>query len=643
MVAINWTSLLKKQGIYLLALCLLGLVFLLTLKPPVMVQSLASALSDSYFDWNKRKPSNKLVFLEIENTSIQAFGRWPWSRDLIAQGLKGLEAADVIGLDMLFSEPTDLEQDQELAKVLESLSAIGGVFLNGPQAKELDEVAYSQILHSSLMQIDNPQLIDTERAELPIPILREALPFLAALNIAPDADQKFRHYPLAFWLQDAVLPNLGVQMWRLGRYEDLQLVEQLAVLGKQKLPIDKKSQARLNFYPEDAWQRVTFAELMQPTWVPQLLADRWVLVGVSEAGVTDLRATPIGQLAGPLVHLTFLANLLDNSFLTDITGWALLASLLVILLFLSLIWQLSLPWLRLLLSLILGLAVYGVGVSGYLFFNLWLEVFYPLLFLLAAVLVGELWLFIVNRIETAYLRTAFSSYIAPALVDTLVAQGAELQLGGKRQQLSVLFSDLRGFTPTTELLTTEDLVSHLNRYFGLMIDQVHCYNGTLDKLIGDAVMALFNAPLQDEDHAYHACLAAAGMMQALDAFNLPYSVDDPHYLRMGIGINTGEAVVGNIGAANRFNYTAIGDAVNTAARLESVTKEVNLEWQVAKQAGEVKPCETVDILIGEKTFAAVKDRLPCYPVIGLELKGKLQAQDVWVLDWRKMIAQGRLP
>jgi len=642
MVAINWTSLLKKQGIYLLALCLLGLVFLLTLKPPVMVQSLASALSDSYFDWNKRKPSNKLVFLEIENTSIQAFGRWPWSRDLIAQGLKGLEAADVIGLDMLFSEPTDLEQDQELAKVLESLSVIGGVFLNGPQAKELDEVAYSQILHSSLMQIDNPQLIDTERAELPIPILREALPFLAALNIAPDADQKFRHYPLAFWLQDAVLPNLGVQMWRLGRYEDLQLVEQLAVLGKQKLPIDKKSQARLNFYPEDTWQRVTFAELMQPTWDPQLLADRWVLVGVSEAGVTDLRATPIGQLAGPLVHLTFLANLLDNSFLTDITGWALLASLLVILLFLSLIWQLSLPWLRLLLSLILGLAVYGVGVSGYLFFNLWLEVFYPLLFLLAAVLVGELWLFIVNRIETAYLRTAFSSYIAPALVDTLVAQGAELQLGGKRQQLSVLFSDLRGFTPTTELLTTEDLVSHLNRYFGLMIDQVHCYNGTLDKLIGDAVMALFNAPLKDEDHAYHACLAAAGMMQALDAFNLPYSVDDPHYLRMGIGINTGEAVVGNIGAANRFNYTAIGDAVNTAARLESVTKEVNLEWQVAKQAGEVKPCETVDILIGEKTFAAVKDRLPCYPVTGLELKGKSQAQNAWILDWRKMIELGLL-
>lgn len=642
MVAISWSNLFKKQGIYLLAFCLLGLVFLLSLKPPVMVQSLASALSDGYFVWNKRKPSDKLVFLEIENTSVQAFGRWPWSRDLIAQGLQGLEAAEVVGLDMLFSEPTGLEQDQELAKVLENLPAIGGVFLNGPQAKRLDETAYSQILGSSLTQTHQPQLIDSERAELPIPVLREALPFLAALNIAPDADQKFRHYPLAFWLQDAVLPNLGVQMWRLGRYEDLKLEGQTAVLGEQRLPIDKKSRTRLNFYPEDSWQRVTFAELMQPTWDPQILAERWVLVGVSEAGVTDLRATPIGQLAGPLVHLTFLANLLDNNLLTDISGWTLFVSLLVICLFLALIWQLSLPWLRLLLSLTLGLTVYAVGVSGYLFFNLWLEVFYPLLFLLLAVVVGELWLFIVNRAETAYLRSAFSSYIAPALVDTLVEQGDKLQLGGKRQQLSVLFSDLRDFTPTTELLATEELVSHLNRYFGLMIDEVHKYNGTLDKLMGDAVMALFNAPLADEDHAYHACLAAAGMMQALEDFNQRYSPEDPHYLRMGIGINTGEAVVGNIGAANRFNYTAIGDAVNTSARLESTTKAVNLEWQAAKQAGESKPCAQVDILIGEKTFAAVKDRLPCYPVTGLELKGKSQAQNAWILDWRKMIKQGLL-
>ncbi len=205
----------------------------------------------------------------------------------------------------------------------------------------------------------------------------------------------------------------------------------------------------------------------------------------------------------------------------------------------------------------------------------------------------------------------------------------------------MLFSDLRNFTPTTEHLETEKLVSHLNRYFGLMIDEVHRYNGTLDKLMGDAVMALFNAPLADEGHAYHACLAAAGMMQALGVFNQDYTDGeaDLRFLRMGLGINTGEAIVGNIGAANRFNYTAIGDVVNTAARLESATKEVNLNWQAAIEAGELKPCERVDILIGEQTYIAVKDRLPCYPVMGLQLKGKSQAQNAWVLDWRKMIEQ----
>lgn len=632
----------KKTTIYLLALGLLALVYLLTLRPPVMVQSLASALSDSYFQWNQRQPSKQLVFVEIENSSVRAFGRWPWPRDLIAQGLQGLQAAEVIGLDMLFSEPTLAQQDKVLANVLEGLPVIGGLFLNGPQAKQLDQMAYSQLLHSSLTQTHHPQLIDSQQAELPTPVLRESFPFLAALNIAADADQKFRHYPLAFWLQDAVLPNLGIQMWRLGRYEDLQLNATQALLGEQLLPVDKKTRARLNYYPDGNWQRIPFAELMQPDWDPQRLEGHWVLVGVSEAGVTDLRATPIGQLAGPLVHLTFLANLLDNSLLTDINGWMLLVTLLIVFTALVFIWQLNMPWLRLFLSVGVGLAIYAVGVAGYVWFNLWLEIFYPLLFLLLAAIIGELGLFLATRAETAYLRSAFSSYVAPSLVDKLVLQGDKLQLGGKKQQLTVLFSDLRDFTPTTELLETEDLVSHLNRYFGLMIDEVHRYNGTLDKLMGDAVMALFNAPLVDDDHAYHACLAAAGMMQALGVFNQGYSQDDPHFLKMGLGINTGEAIVGNIGSANRFNYTAIGDAVNTAARLESATKEVNLNWQAAKEAGELKPCERVDILIGEQTYAAVKDRLPCYPVTGLQLKGKSQAQNTWVLDWRKMIEQGLL-
>lgn len=635
-------SLLKKHGIYLLALILLLATDQLAKHPHSTVQSLASALSDDYFQWSNRKPSDQLVFIDIENTSVQAHGRWPWSRDLMAKGFAQLKAAEVVGLDILFSEATEKKHDQKLSDVLKELPVIGGVFLNGPQAEILNEQAYRQVLDSSLPQIHDPQLIDSQRAETPIKVLREASSLLAALNTNPDADQKIRHYPLAFWLKDAALPNMGVQMWRLGRYEDLQLTANQALLGERLLSVDKQTRARINYYPVGTWQRIAFTELLQADWDPQRLAGRWVLVGVSEAGVTDMRVTPLGELPGPLVHLSYVANLLDDSLLTDVTGWVLFSVLLLVFFLIILIWQLSQPWLRLLLSFVVGLSIAASGVAGYVFFNLWLEIFYPLLFLLLTVIVGEVWFFVINRAETAYIRSAFSSYVAPALVDKLVQQGDKLQLGGKRQQLTLLFSDLRDFTPTTELLETEELVAHLNRYFGLMIDEVHLYSGTLDKLMGDAVMALFNAPLADEDHAYHACLAAAGMMQALEIFNQHYPEDDPHFLKMGLGINTGEAIVGNIGAANRFNYTAIGDVVNTSARLESATKEVNLNWQAAKEAGEAMPCERVDILIGEQTYSAVKDRLPCYAVTNLALKGKAEAQLAWVLDWQKMIKQGLL-
>lgn len=298
-------------------------------------------------------------------------------------------------------------------------------------------------------------------------------------------------------------------------------------------------------------------------------------------------------------------------------------------------WQLRLPVVRIAVWGLQAVTLCVLGLLAYKYFNLWLEVFYPIVLLFLWLVLGEAWLFRISTAETRYLRNAFSSYVAPTLVNKLVKQGEDLHLGGQRQQLTALFTDLRDFTPTTEALDTEVLVQHLNAYFGLMINRLHRYQGTLDKLIGDAVMALFNAPLADEDHAYHACLAAAAMMQALEEFNHRWPDDPIRQLRMGVGINTGEAIVGNIGAAGRFNYTAIGDAVNIAARLESATKEVQQQWQQLPAAQ--RPCQRVDILIGEATYKAVKDRLPCYPVEELVLKGKSQPLPAWVLDWQKMV------
>ncbi|SFC46072.1 adenylate cyclase [Marinospirillum celere] len=628
---------LTRQSYLLLLLAgFLTLVFLVSLRPPVIVQALASALSDSYYPWNPRSYPEELVFVEVENTSVQKFGRWPWSRSLIAEGLARLHQAEVIGVDIAFAEPTQPEDDQALAEVLASLPSIGGSFLNGPQARHLDEAAYGRVLDSSLMQVSDAQLIESQELELPISPILEAYPVLSALNIKSDADQRFRHYPLAFWVEDAAFPNLGVQMWRLGRLEDLVIEGQRTYLGDQQLPVDSLNRVKLNYYAKSDYQRLTFAEMMDDDWDPESLAGKWVILGISEAGITDLRSTPLGQLAGPLVHLTFVANLMDHSVLQDLYGKALLAVLLAAGLFLLLLLQLHKTWLRFLGYGLLLLGIYTLGLQLYLQANLWLEIFYPLAFVLMGIIGGELWLFLINKAKADQLRSAFGSYVAPALVEKIVEQGRELKLGGQRQQLTLLFSDLRNFTPTTEALETEELVSHLNRYFDAMITALQQYQGTLDKLMGDAVMGLFNAPLQDKDHAYHACLAAAAMQYALEDFNANYPEGDVHRLAMGIGVNTGEGVVGNIGGQKRFNYTAIGDVVNVAARLESATKEVNNEWKLALFKGEAKPCASVDILIGEATWEAVKDRLPCHFVGVLNLKGKSESLPAWVLDWRSL-------
>lgn len=618
----------SKPALYVLALLLLLLVFALEQRPGAVIASRASQLSDFYYGFNRHQPPAELVFIEVENDSVRQFGRWPWRRSILAEGLQRLQQAEVIGLDMLFSEPTWHTQDDALELALDGLPVIGGVFLNGPAASLLDEQAWGELAGSALLGSSGEGLLRSERLELPLPRFRQVMPVLAALNISPDADQLFRHYPLAFAVNDLVLPNMATQMWRYAFGEELQLQPGQARLGDKLLWSDNSGRQRLNFYPEQGWQRISFARVMADDWQPEILQGKLVLFGISEAGVTDIRATPVGQLPGPLLHLTQLANWLDGSQIKPVGAWQMLVLLVLSWLLALLVWQLAQPWWRLLGWLVLGLGWLALGVLCYVYLSLWVEVFYPLLLLLLWLVVGEAWLFRLNRAETAYLRNAFASYVAPTLVAKLVRQGQELHLGGQKQTVTAMFTDLRGFTCTSESMDSEQLVQHLNQYFGLMINELHSYHGTLDKLIGDAIMALFNAPLADHDHAYHACLAAAGMLRALEQFNRRWPEGDRRQLRMGVGINTGEAIVGNIGAAGRFNYTAIGDTVNIAARLESMTKEVNENWQQAHC------CLSADVLIGEQTYLAVRDRLPCYPAGDLVLKGKSASLPAWVLDWR---------
>ncbi|MDY0161658.1 adenylate/guanylate cyclase domain-containing protein [Desulfobotulus sp.] len=619
---------------FFLVVCLGLGIWGLSLRPPVLVAAMASALSDTYYTFNPKTPPDTLLFVDIDHESVKTFGRWPWSREVLAEGLLALSQARVVALDMIFAESTEPQKDEALAHALAELPTIGGIFLNGPRLSSLNEAVYQHLLDSSLMQTQGAALVESDRLEAPVSPIRESILLLAALNTLPDADQRFRHYPLAFWAGDLALPNLGVQMVRMARQEDLVFSDKGVFLGNQKIPADSRGFIRLNFYRQDHYPSMSFARLMDKDFDPFSLRDKIVIVGVSEAGVSDLRATPSGQFPGPLMHLTVVANLEDGSIPREISGWTMGG----VLLFFSLVWwpclRLDTPWRRFTLYTLFFGGLYGAGLGGYLYGGIWLEIFYPGLLLMLAVLTGEVHLFMESRANSQALRSAFSSYLAPEVVEILIENPSKLRLGGESRELTLLFTDLRGFTARSETMAPENMVLLLNAYFEPMTRAVFTYKGTLDKYIGDAIMAIYNAPLEDEDHAFHACLTAISMLRELERFNAAHPEHQP--LQMGIGINTGPAVVGNLGSSFRFSYTAIGDAVNVAARLESATKEVNLELK--ERASEKKEGLDIyaDILLGETTWQRVQDRLPCTPLPPRPLKGKSSFLAVYALRWKEV-------
>ncbi|TYT75458.1 adenylate/guanylate cyclase domain-containing protein [Desulfobotulus mexicanus] len=615
---------------FLAALC----IWAISLRPPTLISAMASALSDTYYTFNTKTPSSSLVFIDIDHESVKEFGRWPWSRDILAKGFSSLSKAKVIGLDIIFAEPTEAKKDAALAEALSGLPVIGGIFLNGPRLSSLGEDVYYHLLDSSLMQAGKASLLESDRLEAPVSPIRESIPLLAALNTLPDADQRFRHYPLAFWVGDLAIPNLGVQMARMALHEDLVFTDNGIFMGDRKIPADARGSIRLNFYRHDSYASMGFTRLMEDDFDPDTLKDKIVIVGVSEAGVSDLRATPVGQFPGPLMHLTFVANLEDGSIPAEIYGWKMAG---VLFLFCLLWWpslRMQIPWQRMSLYTLLFSGLYGAGLGGYLYGGVWLEIFYPGLWLMLAILTGEVHLFMESRAGSEALRSAFSSYLAPEVVESLIRNPEKLRLGGEARELTLLFTDLRGFTARSETMDAESMVKLLNAYFEPMTHAVFTYRGTLDKYIGDAIMAIYNAPMEDDDHAFHACLSAICMLRELEKFNAEHPEHEP--LQMGIGINTGPAVVGNLGSSFRFSYTAIGDAVNVAARLESATKEVNQELVAEKNTGKDIPVDYADILLGESTYQAVKDRLPCTPLPPRPLKGKSGFLAIYSLRWREI-------
>ncbi|MEW6500219.1 MAG: CHASE2 domain-containing protein [Thermodesulfobacteriota bacterium] len=502
---------------------------------------------------------------------------WPWPRETYAYLLDFLARAQprAIAFDVLFSEPSvyGMEDDQRLA---ERVRQSGRVVLVHKAA------APGQGL---------------------LPELASGAAALAYVGEAPDGDGIFRRLVL--------------------RHKDGRLSLALATLlagSRQTPPVVAADHPYLLRYrgpagtfPTWSLAAIIRSELLlregkRPTVDPSLFRDSSVFLGFSAPGLLDLRAAPTdGVMPGVEIHATALSNLLAGDFLAEV-GWFVVG--LTTFLF-ALVTGVGivlagrpLPSLALFaglapLPLAAGYAAYGLGY--------WLPVVPPTVAIVSAATCAFLWNQATEGRQRSYLKKVFAQYLHPSVIEQLLADPRQLALGGQKRELTVFFSDLQGFTSISERLGPEELTALLNDYLSEMSEIVLAEEGTIDKYEGDAIVAFWNAPLDQPDHASRALRAAVRCQERLEALRARYREKYGADLRMRIGINSGAAVVGNMGSARRFNYTVLGDAVNLAARLEGLNKlfasSVLLSEATARQTGGAVPlCEVGTVrVVGKST------------------------------------------
>ena len=589
-----------------------------------------------------QQPEPQTVIVLVDDKSLEQLGRWPLSRSVYANAVRRLDRAGarVIAFDLLFPEPETLvpaelrnaaqtalaaTQDPQLRAALAlftggdpdadfaaALRASGCVLLplafsfQGPD-KDAPSLA-NQVFQRLDQSLDQPVFpLQPHQAVLPIPPLAEAAAGLGHVDIAFDRDGAPRYDYLALPFSGDFTPSLPLRIaaaYRGVPWPQVGLALGNGVhLGDSFVPTDPAMRLVINYRgPRGTIPTYSFADLMQGRLAPDLFKDRIVLIGASVIGISDAYRGPFDST--PIPGTERLAEIVDTILAGDFIGenpppWLLIEIGLVAVL--ALASGIAAGLLPTRLGALCGVVPILAWVGGAQFafaHGLWLPVIAPVAALGAAT--GSAVLFrygFVDR-QRRVIQSAFRLYLAPDLVNALAARPERLQLGGETRMLSIMFSDIRGFTSISESFKAnpQGLSRLINRGFlSPMTRLIMGRHGTIDKYMGDCIMAFWNAPLDDAAHADHACASALAMLAALERINEELAAEaaavnrNTPPIHIGVGINTGECVVGNMGSDERFAYTAIGDAVNLASRLEGQSKTYGLSVILGEATREAAP------------------------------------------------------
>jgi adenylate cyclase len=444
--------------------------------------------------------------------------------------------------------------------------------------------------------------------EPPIPRFSDVAKSFGHFNVFPDVDGGVRWAPLLANYKNNYYPSLSLQVARFALEPDdnkkpIILVNELSEgradvdkiqLGGITIPVNEQGKLLINYYgPEKTFQYYNLADVVVGDVSPQEFKDKIVLLGWTGDISHDLHPTAFqSNFPGTEILATVIENILQQDFI--VRPASTIVQEILIITALGLIVGFLLPRIRPVMGVLLGLVcsilLVGVVYGAFIYWNLWLNFTFPFLLIALDYVALTSYKYFTEERRKREIRNAFQHYVATAVVDEILEDIEKLKLGGERKHLTAMFSDIRGFTSMSERMKAEELVPFLNEYLTAMTNIVLSYQGTLDKYMGDAIMAFYGAPLPQEDHPIRACKTAIDMMTKLEEMRVDWEAKKYPPLDIGIGINSGDMVVGNMGSHDRFDYTIIGDEVNLASRLEGVNKEYGTH-----------------IIISENTYKHIKD------------------------------------
>jgi adenylate cyclase len=658
LLAKGWRSLGSRAELFLAGLAVTAAVVCLYLARPAWLEFQEAKLYDAMLARERPLVASHLpVVVDIDEASLAEHGQWPWPRYRLALLLGRLRNAGVaaVGLDIVFAEPDraspsaitgqlrrDLrlevtisglpealnDYDRVLADMLRSGPFVLGYYQDfgrsgGPAGPATDGVCplppprLSMAKTADAMPLD-ACLPESRRMVCPLPLLAKAAPAAGFINTLPDRDNIVRRSPLVLEHLGRLTPSLalattmeafGVKNAVLrvtsGGVESLTLASES--LGRRVIPLDAGGRILINYRgPGGTFPHISAADVLAGRVNDEHLRGRIAFIGASAAALRDLRATPLDRaMPGVEVHATIADMIAANDFLTQ-PDWAVaveLTTLVVMGLLSGALLGFAPPAALLVPFAALALGSWYGAASLLARTGLYVSPLFPLLVLALNFTILTFLKFWREERQKRFLHGAFSRYVAPTVVARIVARPQDLRLTGEERHVTVLFSDVRGFTSLSERLSPTQVSELLNRYFTPLTRIIVERLGTMDKFIGDAVMAFWNAPVDVPGHPGEAVAAALAMIERLKSLNDEFRHDFGLAIESGIGLHCGPARVGNFGSEDLFDYTVIGDTVNLASRLEGLTKYYGVRLLVS---GEMRrECASAPALADSAAFVAV--------------------------------------